>query len=162
MLLNNEQIKKEVHISNEKFTVTDKRLLFNNGQINSFIGLNELRGVNVEEIDVKVSKLNLPENKVLMVYCVMIVFASIFIYNTILTGDYLPSVFFAFFMTVPATIVLMIVLKVLEAATSKIEKRTLLQIKKTDEGLFLNQFYLKQYDDELNQIATAANSEIYN
>lgn len=159
-MLNNETIASEVNIGVEKFTITDKRLLYNNGSNNYFVGINELRGAECTVATVDVAKFNFPKGEGRLVLSVLIAFVMGLLYEYFVNGHSF-SIVLALFLALPIAIGLLLLTYIIDKATTSKEQKCVLQISKKDNTWFINQYYASNFNAELSLLANNINTQIY-
>lgn len=86
-LIANESKISDIIIESEKFTVTDKRVLYSNGSNNAFIGINELRSAEMKEMDVKFSRFK-PNYQALLPLITLFWVIVVYVYYCITKREY--------------------------------------------------------------------------
>ena len=170
-LLNGEIKNHETYIGNEKLILTNKRLIY----IDSFIGINELKRINIGKAELNSQKIyinesNLPTRIALIT---MILIVIIIVIKALLSNDHLNDFGFYFLIIIIGVICSMIIgfplghlitflLKLYIKATSK--KKiivTSVSIAKTDNTYFINGTCKLSQFDELKSFETIINNIIY-
>ena len=165
-LINDEKIVAAVNIGTEVFTVTDKRVLYNNsGMHNTFIGLRDLKGAEVIDSDMKFRRINFPPSELLSLYISVIALASVYVYYCTTDpkfafGEFAPLLL-AFFWLIGILPVSLIVLYSIQAMTSYTLKRSILNIVRTDNTYFCNQHYDPTESVHLQLIVKEINNAIF-
>lgn len=164
-LIANETLISQIKIGSENFSITNKRVILENDPNSFFIGLSELRGAEIKEEKITFNKFSLPSSERLGIICMFIYLAIIYIYFSVeLNSAY--SGLFGILCTgigigIPATLVTIFLLNIIQKSTSYSEIKVTLKITKTDNSLWVNQFYDLAQRDKLNEVSNQINSSIY-
>ncbi|TDO23764.1 hypothetical protein [Pedobacter duraquae] len=160
----NEHKVSEIIIGSEKFTVTDKRVIFNHPNNNAFIGINELRGAEMKEMDVKYHRFK-PNYQALSPLVGLFWVAVMYVYICTTEpqfgfGDLTP-LFLAFFWCIGLLPATLIVFYIIQSMTSYNKRQILVNIIKTDNSFWLNQYYDLTCVDQLRELTATINNAIY-
>lgn len=164
-LIANESKISEIIIGSEKFTITDKRVLYNHPNNNAFIGINELRGIEMKELDVKFNRINIPSFQSIAPIIAFFWLIVVYVYYCSAKPEYsfgdLSPLFLAGFWCLGLLPTTLAILYIIQSVTSYTEKKILVNIIKTDSSFWLNQYYDLSCSDKLNQLTQTINNAIY-
>lgn len=164
-LLPDEIIYREISVGSERFTITDKRLLYSDGVNDDFIRINELRGSNVTQQDIKFDRFNLPPYQSVSAMLSVISIASVYVYYCRTKPEYqfgdLSPFFVAIFWSFGIVPIGLLLIYMLKTVTTYTEKKMILNITKTDNTFFANQYYDLQFSSALKQLEREINVAIY-
>jgi len=160
-LFPNEIIDSIIILGEEKFTITDKRLIYRSHAANAFIGNHELRSASLTEIDVTYEKFNLPDIPDLMKLSYVASFLVVAVVQTSL-GEETGAIFISSFMYgFLGMIGLTILLKVTQSIMRYTLKQVRFNIEKTDNSSFLIHLYGLERKNDLIALSNKINTAIY-
>ncbi|MDY0906594.1 hypothetical protein [Pedobacter sp. CFBP9032] len=156
-----EKVNSTTLFEGEKFTITDRRLLYESKEANAFIGNHELRSASLTEIDVTYEKFNLPEIPDMMKLSYVASFLVVAIVQACL-GEETGVIFISSFMYgFLGMIGLTILLKVTQAIMRYNVKQVRFNIEKTDNSSFLIHLYGMERKNDLITLSNKINAAIY-
>jgi hypothetical protein len=150
----------DIVIGLETFTVTNKRVLYSNGNYNTFIGIDELRGAETRDDNVKHSKFDINIEQ-LVLRSSIIIFLLVYCYFWFIEDSILSGFVFGFFGSLSLTATLAIIAFIIKKAATKQELLTLLTINKKDNTLFANQYYDTSNKNKIVELTNTINNTIY-
>ncbi|MFA4868088.1 MAG: hypothetical protein WC623_07815 [Pedobacter sp.] len=166
-ILQNETLIGEHVIGTEKFTITDKRMLYNNQGNNNIIGIKELRSAEAKQMYLKFNRFNLPaqEPLIALITIISIIVAYIVIVATgreygFEYGDLMP-LFLAALASIAIVPIAFIIVRSLQAFTTFNADKVVLQIIKTDNTYWANQHYNPEFIPQLQELVKDINKSIY-
>jgi len=161
-LLNSESKQSQLFLNNDVFVLTDKRLIFND----KFIGLNELRSANVKTIDLTHNEININlGNLWFYITCVITIICGIVYgenqHSANPFGDIMAGIlFFSPVGAIGSGIIIAIINQYVKSKTRTVV-HSQVTVTKTDNSVFLNQYYDIDKFEELKEFETAVNNLIY-
>ena len=160
-ILPDEKVNSITIFEGERFTITDRRLLYESKAANAFIGNHELRSASLTEIEVIYEKFNLPEIGDLMKLSYVASFLVVAIVQASL-GEETGVIFISSFMYgFLGMIGLTILLKVTQAFMRYNVKQVRFNIEKSDNSSFLIHLYEMERKNDLITLSNKINAAIY-
>ena len=170
-LINNETSLSQVQIGTELFTVTDKRLIYDDVGQNFFIGISELSGAQIENRIVSYSRFEKYDRKGSVMW--MIIAGTIlyqFYFHSSTSGLFtedekttgmMLGIAFGFLLTSFVVGVLMLILRAINNSTRYNKNQVLFSVQKKDNSYFHAKYYEPEFHNNLAALAKVINSAVY-